>query len=115
MQFAEDRILSSIHNASAVTFPASGSSSTLQLTMPDATRDPTIYSLYNGQVWIKEGTKEKLAITSSEVTISSLQFIRGTSIPPVIQIQMAGDRKDAKAAYSAPLTLTTSGIVRLEQ
>lgn len=115
MEYAEKRILISLHGATAVTFPASGSSSTLQLTMPDAAMDPTIFSLAGGQIWIKEGSQANLPLTSSEVDISELQFIRGTSVPPVIRIQMSGDRRDAKASYSAPLTLTTSGVIRLEQ
>lgn len=115
MAYAKDRILVSLHAATAVTIPASGTSSTLQLAMPDAMRDPTIISLSNGRIWIKEGSKARLPLTSVEVSISDLQFIRGTSVPPLIRIQMTGDRKGAKAAYSAPLTLTTTGVIRLEQ
>lgn len=115
MVFAQKRVLTTLHNATAVTFPLSGTSSTLSLTMPDAQRDPTVYWLQGGQIWVKEGSKAGLPLTSSEVTISSLQFTRGANEPPVIRVQISGDRKNAKAAYSAPLTLTTSGVIRLEQ
>lgn len=113
--YAEDRILTSLHAATSVTVPASGSSSTLQLVMPDATRDPTIFSLSGGQIWIKEGTKARLPLTSSEVNISDMQFTRGANNPPIIRIQITGDRRNAKKAYSAPLSVTTTAAIRLEQ
>jgi type II secretory pathway pseudopilin PulG len=115
MEFAEERMAASLHNANAVVIPASGTSSTLQLSMSDAALDPTIYSLSNGQIWLKEGTRANLPLTSSEVTISSLQFMRGTSTPPLIRILMIGNTKNAKGSYSAPLTLTTSAIIKLDQ
>lgn len=115
MDFAKKRIAASLHNASGIIVPASGTSSTLRLTMPDVALDPTVYTLSNGQIWIKEGSKENLPLTSSEVTISSLQFMRGTSTPPLIRIVLSGNRKDAQGPYSTPLTLTTSAVIRLEQ
>lgn len=115
MEYAQDRISILLHAATAVTIPSSGTSSTLQLTMPDTARDPTIISLSGGQVWIKEGTKPKLPLTSAEVAISDLQFTRSAANPPVMRMQMTGDRKNAKTSYSAPLTLTTSAGIRLEQ
>jgi Tfp pilus assembly protein PilE len=115
MEFAEKRIVASLHDASAVTNPASGASSQLTLSMPDDAKDPTVFTLTGGQIYMKEGSRDNLPITSSEVDISSLQFTRGTSEPPVVRIQMTGDRRDARASYSAELTLTTSGIIRLEE
>lgn len=112
MEFATKRIIASLHDAEVVLIPANGTSSTLQLSMSDSTQDPTTYSLSNGQILLKEGTKASLPLTSSEVMIKSLQFIRGTSTPAVIQVIMAGDRKNAKASYSAPFSVTTSAAIR---
>lgn len=113
--YAQDRILTSLHSATAVVIPASGASSTLQLTMPDATRDPTTYSLSGGQIWVKEGTKAKLPLTSSEVSVSNLEFLRGSNLPPIIRVQITADRRNANRAYSAPLSVTTTAAIRLEQ
>lgn len=113
--YAQDRILTSLHAATAVVVPASGASSTLQLTMPDPMRDPTVYSLSGGRIWVKEGTKAKLPLTSSEISVSNLEFMRGTNLPPIIRIQITADRRNAKRAYSAPLSVTTTAAIRLEQ
>lgn len=115
MEFAQKRITSALYEAVSVTTPSSGSSSTLELVMQDAEKSPTRITFVDGQIWMKEGAEENLPLTTSEVEISELEFTRGLGTPPVVRIVMSGDRKNAKASYSAPLTLTTSAIIRLEE
>ncbi len=68
-------MLQTIHDATSITTPAAaGSGASLTLVVPTATLSPTIYNLSGTTLQIKEGAAAVVAITSSDVQITSLTF-----------------------------------------
>lgn len=64
-----------IRNAKGINSPLLGESNTqLSLKMADSARDPTIFSLSNGAITIKEGVGQAISLISSQVTASNLIF-----------------------------------------
>ena len=87
----------------------------LSLGMADPTKNPTIISLNadDGQIQIKEGTKDAIAITSDEIKVTNLVFtnLTGSSARKNIRIQMSveydGDG-DIDFTYDTDVTSTIS-------
>lgn len=75
--FVMEHLTQTIHNATAVTVPATGSSgSSLTLTVPTAGLSPTVFSGSGtpAAIQIKEGAATAVPLTSNKVQISSLTF-----------------------------------------
>lgn len=68
-------ITRTIRNAAIINFPTIGGSSTaLSLTVVDGASSPTVFDLSSGVIRIKEGASTAVNLTSSRVTVSSLNF-----------------------------------------
>jgi prepilin-type N-terminal cleavage/methylation domain-containing protein len=78
--YVSDVINSTIRIAKKTVTPnASGASSlTLELEMVDSTKSPTKVYVTDGILYIKEGTKDALAITDSRIALSELKFFNVT-------------------------------------
>jgi len=64
-----------IRNAKSINNPTAGNSeSSLNLEMADSSINPTIYSITNGVIYIKEGTGTNIALSNNKVNISGLTF-----------------------------------------
>lgn len=84
-------MLQSIRNANTVTTPAPSSTSAILILQTDsAATSPTIFSVYNQQLQMKEGNSATTTLTSSRVTVPSLQFqnLAATGSPASIQIRL---------------------------
>lgn len=70
--------------------PAAGTSSTFSLKMADAAKNPTLFYLSGGALWMQEGTSAAVRLTSSEVTVTVLQFtnVSYASTPGTVRIKM---------------------------
>lgn len=72
---AMEIITQTIRNSSAISNPSTGASgASLTLSVPTVAKSPTIFSLSNGQLQIKEGTSAVTPITSNRVSVSNLTF-----------------------------------------
>jgi hypothetical protein len=84
-----------IRNASAITSPAIGATSTsLTITVPNAAKSPTIIDLANGFLRIKEGISNPVNLTDSHVSATNLIFfnLTGGSSRGTIRIQFTLSR-----------------------
>lgn len=61
----------------------------LSLAMADASKNPTLFYISGGALWIKEGTSDAVSLTSSRTTVSALTFTNLTraTTPGTIRIQ----------------------------
>jgi len=90
-RFTIEKIANRVRNAEAINSPSQGTfASTLSLQMMDPSKNPTVFDLSGGVVRIKEGTGSTVDLTSSEVTVTTLQFsnISYLNTPGTVRIQM---------------------------
>ena len=108
------RMISLITAASAVTTPSLGETGgTLVLQMPIAAQNPTTITSTSGTIYLTQGALGTAqALTSDEVSISSLSFIRSSNTSTAsVRIITSGALRNA-AASSTTLTVTTTAAVR---
>ncbi len=82
-------ITQTIRNATAVNSPTQGNSAaSLSVNVVTGANSPTVFDLSTGAIRIKEGAGTAVNLTSSHVTVSSLNFqnLSATSPPDVIRI-----------------------------
>ncbi|MBI4159728.1 type II secretion system protein [Candidatus Wolfebacteria bacterium] len=70
-----------VRSSSNIEIPAGVPTSTLVLRVPDSSKDPTIISIANGALTLKEGTAPATSLTTDKVTLSSLSFRKFTQYP----------------------------------
>lgn len=64
-----------IRNAKSINLPTAGNSgSSLSLEMADSNINPTVYSVVNGVIYIKEGMGNDIALSNNKVNINNLTF-----------------------------------------
>ena len=83
-------VLQTIRNASAVTSPSAGAtSSSLTLAVPAAAKSPTVIDVSGGVLRIKEGAGSSIALTDSRVSTTDLVFsnLSGAAARGSIRIQ----------------------------
>jgi prepilin-type N-terminal cleavage/methylation domain-containing protein len=104
------RITRSATNISSPAAAATGSS--LTLVVPTATLSPTVLSVTNNVLYIKEGTGATISLTTSKVKVDALNITNltrsGTS--PIVQISLTLSRVNAlsRNEYDYQRTFTTS-------
>jgi type II secretory pathway pseudopilin PulG len=113
VQFAVDRVTASVREASGVSAPALGSTSTtLQLVMADASINPTKFSVTSGQMFLQMGASTSLPITSTEIRITSATFTAANTSPPTVRIEISANKTNASGPYDAPFTLSGTATIR---
>lgn len=80
-RLAEDHLIYEIRRAKALVASsnfginlAASSGSSLGLTMPDAAKSPTTFSVASGILYIQQGANAKVALTSNDVSVTNLTF-----------------------------------------
>ena len=113
VRFAVTRITTVISEASGITTPALGtSSSTLVLTTSATSTNPTTIRNTGGIITITQGaTGTALTLNSNEVSFSNLSFTRVSSTAAMVRIVASGGLRNAAASY-ATITVTTTAAVR---
>lgn len=89
---AMERMQLAIRNASDVTIPLQGTtSSRIVLQMPTASTNPTIFQINNGILQMQEGTNATTSITANEVAVRSLLVTNLAAIgaPDILRLEMA--------------------------
>ncbi|MFH1839218.1 MAG: hypothetical protein ABH820_02945 [Patescibacteria group bacterium] len=81
------RVDLAVRNANSVTSPAAGATSTrLNLQMASASINPTIFTIQNGRVFLKEGAAATTTLTADEVYVSGYFYnIKPTGAPDAIR------------------------------
>lgn len=73
--FMMDYILQTVRNASSITTPAVGATSTnLVLAVPTGSLSPTTFSLNSSVLQVAEGSNAAVALSNSEVRVSNLSL-----------------------------------------
>lgn len=90
-RFSLNKISKSVADASGIISPPQASSSpTLSLQVSDLSKNPTVFSVSNGILQMKEGSASSSDLVSSKVEIFELRFsnITSTSTPGTVKIRM---------------------------
>jgi len=112
-QAAMETITVTIRGANAISTPLPGvSTASLTLTVPTASLSPTVFSVQNGVLQVKEGSAAPVALTNGKVTVSGLSFknlsISGTHGIVQVSFTIARVNPAGKAEYDYQKTFTTS-------
>jgi hypothetical protein len=75
VRFALEKINATVRNSKDATLPTDGTSgTTLTLTMPNAAVSPTVFTVTNGVLTMKEGTAAAQPLTGASVEVASVNF-----------------------------------------
>lgn len=113
LRFAVGRVTALVTEASGMTTPALGATSgTLVLVMTTTSTNPTTVTNIDGIVYVTQGaTGTAQALTSNEVSMTTLSFTRVSSTSAVVRIVASGGPRNAASSYGT-LTVTTTAAVR---
>lgn len=115
-----DQLTHIIRNATNITTPATGSSSSgFTAVVPTGSLSPTVLSVSSGTLQLQEGASAAVALTNSKVQVTGLTVTNLTrpSTSPILQISLTLARVSPAAAafknsYDYSQTFTTSVGVR---
>ncbi len=110
-------ITQGLRNATAVNSPTAGASSTsLSINTTVSANNPTVFSLSDGAIMIKEGSSDAVALTNSNVTISSLVFqnLAQTSAKSSVRVSFSASYKSnsTRQVYQYSRNFYGSGSLR---
>ncbi|MBI3332126.1 hypothetical protein HYZ99_04170 [Candidatus Peregrinibacteria bacterium] len=114
LRFAAQRITTTIRNALDINVSASlfnADAGTLSLSMSGSAMNPTIFSLANGAITIKNGAASALPLTSPQVVVDQLRFenLSAPNAPAMLKLRL---RAYAATDAGDPLSLETSVSLR---
>jgi hypothetical protein len=113
-----DYIAQDIRNATSITSPTAGTTSTTGLTLavPTSSLSPTVFSITGGVLQVKEGTGAVTSLTNSNVTVVALTVTNltrsGTSGVVQVSLTLARVNSTGRNEYDYQRTFTTSTEVR---
>ena len=108
VRFAGLRIGSLVTEATGITTPSLGNTgNTLVLTTSVPATNPTTITNTGGVITVTQGLGAAQAITSNEVSFSTLSFARVSSTSAIVRMVMTASPSGSPASYSA-LTVTTT-------
>lgn len=115
-QVFNQRINLAVRNANAVTAPIAGATSTrLNLQMASASRNPTIFTIQNGRVYLKEGTAATTTLTASEVYVTGYFYnIRPTDAPDAVRtlVNVRASSTGQQIEYNFNHYVSSTAVVR---
>jgi type II secretory pathway pseudopilin PulG len=111
-----DYVLQTIRNADSITSPTIGTSGTsLTLVVPTGSLSPTVFNLSSTTLQVTEGTGAALALTSSDVQVTSLTFKNlsqsGTNGNIQVSFTLSRTNLDNRNEYDYQKTFTSSAEV----
>lgn len=111
--YAMDQITQSIRNATSITTPIAGiTSSSLALVVPFAAASPTTFSLTGTTLQITEAALNSVALTNSNVQVTALSFTNLTraGTPGIVQVSITLKRVNSSGRneYDYQKTFTSS-------
>lgn len=116
-RFVAEKVALSVQNAHGVNTPTAGTASTvLSLDTADLAKNPTVFDLDNGTARIREGAGSPVALTSSQVIMTELNFfnVSAPGAPGTIRIQMTvqANNPSGRREYEFIETFYTTAHVR---
>ena len=115
-RFVSQRVIDLIDSADSVNFPNYGSaSSSISLAMAETTKNPTIISVQNNRLMIKEGASTAQALTIADVQVSSLNFtnMSVSPEPATIRSQITlSSQSTGLSDYNLSRTFVTTTNIR---
>jgi type II secretory pathway pseudopilin PulG len=111
-----DAITQTIHNATSITSPTTGTSgSSLTLVVPTGSQSPTVYSLSGTALQQKLGAAAATSITTTDVQVTSLTFTNltrtGTNGILRISFTIKYTNPSSRPEYDYQKTFTTSAAI----
>lgn len=116
--YAMDYIAQTVRNATSISSPTAGNSSSTGFTMvvPTGSLSPTVFSIASGVLQVQQGAGATVALTDSKVQVSSLTVTNltrsGTSGILQIILTLARINPSNLTQYDYQRTFTTSVAVR---
>lgn len=111
-RLAMNRMTSYVNGAEDILYPAPGeTASELTLENTEAATNPTVFNLQNGILFVQTGSDLPMQLTSEEVEIEELLFIRASTTSPMVRMVMSGKYRDASSDYPSQ-TVTTTAVIR---
>ncbi len=110
-------ITQTIRNSSSVNSPTIGNNaSSLSLVMYTTFTDPTVFSLNNGVLYIKEALGNQVALTNNKVIVSNLTFsnFSRVSTPNIIKISFTITNANP-SGMSGTYSFTFNGSAQLRK
>ena len=106
-----------LRNATGINQPTLGNHDTsLSVKIADAGKDPTVFDLTGGVLYIKEGSSTKVALSNSRFQASNLQFINlgNTSTTAAVRIEftLACNNSSGRTEFDCSQTFVGSGSLR---
>lgn len=87
-QVIERIFLRTLQQSTNVTVPTSGSGSILTLTMPDAQKNPTTFSVSNQMLTFKQGNGDTTPISTDSLRVTGFTVTRLSATPPAIVVSL---------------------------
>lgn len=112
--FNTQRVLAQIVDRVQTAVVINGASTTLNLKMSDASKDPTIFALSSNAVTLQEGSGESISITPTTLFVNALTFVQVDNPSPStssVRIVITGGYNDDGVFDSATsYTLQTTAL-----
>jgi hypothetical protein len=115
--FVMDYLTYALRNGTSITSPAvGGSSSQLTVVVPTGIQSPTVFSVVNGVLQMKEGAAPAVALTNSKVQVINftVKNLTRSGTPGLAQVSVTLGRVNptGRNEYSFERTFITSAGVR---
>ncbi len=115
--FAMDYLTQTIRNATSITAPALGaSSSSLTLVVPTANLSPTIFNVLGATLQVQEGSGTAVALTNSKIQVTNftVKNLSRSGTSGIVQISFTLNRVNTagRNEYDYTQTFTTSAAIR---
>lgn len=109
VRFALTRIVSRIQEATTITTPASGASTTCALQMPTSSENPTTFAFVSSTLFMTEGTNPATALFSNEVEVIRFQCTRlsGSMMRLEIDARLQGVQDASQFFFDVTTTAST--------
>jgi prepilin-type N-terminal cleavage/methylation domain-containing protein len=111
-------ITQTIRNGRSIEVPNIGTSSTtLSVTTGNALLDPTVFTLSSSTILIQEGSKGKLSLTNSRITVTNLLFENVSSVSSIekiirISFTINSVNKGGRSEYAFSKSFSGSATLR---
>ncbi len=116
-RMAMDQIATYVHNAQSINNPTPGqSASSLSLAFTDVNKNPTLFNVSSGVLYITEGTANSIAIGTNETIITNISFtnVSYPDTPGAIRITLSIDSasSNTQQEYNHSETFYTTATIR---
>ncbi len=116
LRVAMEKMARIIEEASSINSPAPGNSAgSLSLEIADLNRNPTVFEVVNGKLYLRTGVEEPYELTNNRVKVSNLQFtnLSYPDNPGVIQVKLKIEHINSEQRNEYAVSLNSQSTVSL--